>query len=219
MVLPAFTLEIDGGGVEEDKLKAGEEIPLPLEEALLDKVLGAAWRKGRCPFLFSQGISEKGHGAVGVMEGDYVHPVDGVVSPPLITRTVRAGDEEAMEDGKKDRPFDVKLELATCKQPLDNGWQAKLIPQTFKDQGRADLYGLGGGINLSRQDKKRSLGESRQRTDKGLDSAFGLQLIKASDGSDDPLGDFAAGFGVFNDLQVLVAARLLGSSEHGCLLC
>ena len=45
--LAAFSLEVDGGGVEEDQVKSGEERPVQTKQPFFDQILGAARRKGR----------------------------------------------------------------------------------------------------------------------------------------------------------------------------
>ena len=113
---PAFSLEVDRRGVEENQLEIGEEIAAVSEQIFLDSVLDATGSERRFVRLLvlGQHFAQPSHGPVEVVELKRVTAVDLIIPPPLVGSSITAGDKEAMQHGEKDGPLDVKLEAATC---------------------------------------------------------------------------------------------------------
>jgi len=68
--LPALTFEIEAGRIHENQIESGEEVAPRSEEAFLNEVLDAAWRKWRASLLLRrrQFFAKPRHGAVEVMQ-------------------------------------------------------------------------------------------------------------------------------------------------------
>jgi hypothetical protein len=212
--LAAFALEIDRGGVEEDQIEPGEERPVLVKQAFFDQILGAAGSECGCVALISKLFTEKGHGPVDVVQGDIFHSVDGIVSSPPIGVAIGSGTAQPMQDGKKDCPLHIELELAPGQQLFDDLRNPEFLPDSLKDQGRANAYGGDIGVDRTGQHQQGLLGKSCQRANQGFDPAFGMQFVEPPQGGDDPLLDLSLLFAILDELHVLIATGFLDSGEH-----
>ena len=118
----AVALEVDRGGIEEDRLQAGEQISPVGKQVLLDPVFGTAGSKRRLSLrlIVRQHGAQPGHGPVEVMKLKHSTSGDLVVRLPLVSRPIAAGIEEAMEHGEKDRSLEVELVSSSIQKVLDN---------------------------------------------------------------------------------------------------
>jgi hypothetical protein len=136
--LTAFTLEVQRGGIEKDKAELAEQVVAQGEQLLLDEILGGA-RTNAAPALVGQFVSEPTHRPVELVQPETGDAVDDRTVPPLLGGAVRAGIEQAMQDGQKHRAFEIELELAFAGQCADHLLAAGLPPQPFKGERRAEL--------------------------------------------------------------------------------
>ncbi|MGC1455860.1 MAG: hypothetical protein WA946_11810 [Nitrospirota bacterium] len=218
--LTAFTLKVNRSRIEENKLKAGKKIALSPEQPFFDKILRASGSKRRRSGLVVQDLTEKGHGPIRMMQGDTIDSGNCVISSPLVvTRPIRPRYKEPMQNCEEESTLYIKFKLSIRKQAMDNRRQAKFLPESLEDQCRADFDGMGCDIDFAGKNQQGLLRKSGQRADKGFHTPFGLKLIKATNGCDDALADFAADLVVFDDLQVLVPAGFFDSCKHSGLLC
>jgi hypothetical protein len=88
--LATISLEVDGGGVEEDAIQTAEKIPARQKQVFFDHILCAAWSEGRAILLVLQRFSQERHRPVEVMQGQGVDAVDYVIPMPPVTGTIRA---------------------------------------------------------------------------------------------------------------------------------
>ena len=150
--LSAFALKVDRGGIEEEEVHTREKITVALEELLFDHILDAAGSKGRPVFLILCLFSQKGHGAIQVMQSKRFNPVDAVIPAPLIAGAIGPGNEQAMQNCQEDGPLHIELELPTLQQATDNLVDAQLLPKPFKDDGRTDLLCRSPDISVAAAD-------------------------------------------------------------------
>ena len=115
--------------------------------------------------------------------------------------------------------YPLHLGLTEAGMGMENRRQAKFLPESLENQGRADFDGMGCDIDLTGKNQQCLLRKPGKRADKGFDASFGLKLIKATNGCDDALAYFAADLAVFDELQVLVPAGFFDSCKHSGLLC
>ena len=62
---------------------------------------------------------------------------NGVISSPAIAIPVGAGCHQPMQDGEKNRSFDIKLESTSLQQSLQRLFDPGLFPQSLENQGRS----------------------------------------------------------------------------------
>src|SRR5512139_2295967 len=86
--LAPSALEGDGGRIEEDKIKAGEQIAAFEKQCLFNQVLGAPRRKGGGISLVCHYLPQEGHGSIQMMQAQPIHTFYGVVTVPFVTRPV-----------------------------------------------------------------------------------------------------------------------------------
>ena len=112
---PAFSLEVDRRGVEENELEIGEEIAAVGEQIFLDSVLDATGSEWRFVLLLvvGQHLTQPSHGPVEMVQLKRVTALDLIIPLPFVGGSITAGDEETMQHGEKDGSLDVKLEAAT----------------------------------------------------------------------------------------------------------
>jgi hypothetical protein len=217
--LSSGPFEVNGGCVEKDQLKACEKIEMSFKEPLFDEVFRASWRERCCSSLVAQDFPKKSHGSIHMVKSDIINTSNGVATTPVITRPIGTGDKEPMQNCKEDSSLNIKLKFPISKQPFDNRWQAKLIPEPFENQCWTDLDGMSSDINFPRENKKRLLRKSGQRTDEYFNASLCLELVKAPDSSNDSLSNFASDLAVFDNLQVLISTGFFCSCKHEGLLC
>src|SRR5512139_316014 len=137
--LAPSTLEADGGRIEEDKIKAGEQVTTLEKKRFFDQVLGTPGRKGGGISLVCHYLPQEGHGPIQMMQAQPIHTFYGVVTVPFVTRPVRARDKEPMKDGEQDRPLEIEPELPFRRKATDHAFDPELFPQSPEDECRSDL--------------------------------------------------------------------------------
>ena len=145
--------------------------------------------------------------------------LDLVVLLPLVGSPVTAGLEEAVEDGEEDGPLDVELEAARPQELLDNPPAAGLLPEQLEAEGRADAAVVddrASALGMSGEDEDRP-GESRPRSEQGIELAGLLELVEPAQGGDDALPGASALPAVLDDLEIGACPGGLGAEEHGDL--
>ena len=122
--LSAFPLEVDRGGIKENQLEAAEQITPAFEHVFFDQLLVAPGRQIGSSGLVRKLLSQKRHRTVKMMKFNRVGTGNGVISSPAIAIPVGTGCHQSMQDGEKNRSFDIELEAARLQQSL----QRLLIP-------------------------------------------------------------------------------------------
>src|SRR5512139_550717 len=211
-------LKGDGGRIEEDKIKSGEQITTFEKQCFFNKVLGTPRRKGCGISLVCCHLTQEGHGSIEMMQAQPIHTFYGVVTVPLVTRPVRARDKESMKDGKENRPLDIEAKLPFRRKTTDHVLDPELFPQPPEDERRPDRSRTCCHLTPARQDQQHLLRVAGERADERLDLSLCLETVHAANGADDPLDDSGSFSSGFDDLQVLVAPRFLDAGEHGSLL-
>src|SRR5664279_239984 len=217
-VLPALALEVDRGGVEENELEIGEEVAAVGEEVLLDPVFDAPRCERRLVLLliFGQLFTKPSHGAVEVVELEFVASFDRVVRLPLVGGAVAAGGEEAMEHGEEDGALDVELIAASLEKLRDHPLTPGLAPEPLENEGRPDAA-CGDDRDLSlgeRREEPDRLGETRARDQEGVELPGLLELIEPPQRGDDALPWSSILPAVLDDLEVGPCAGRLGAEKH-----
>ena len=143
----------------------------------------ACWRR------FGQFLSQPGHGAVEVVQGETVGVRDVVVVHPRRAVAVGAGDEEAVQDGGEHRPLEGKLKGATGKQFVITAW-SRSSPTAARTGAAADAPGreAGGlGIRLESRQEHDLIAQARAGGQQGSEATTGGEFISAPDGGNDML--------------------------------
>jgi hypothetical protein len=140
------------GRVHEDQREIAEQIAAPLEQALLDQVLDAAWRQraggGRCRLL-----AEPGHRAVEMVQLQPGDPGDLVVGHPFVAAAVRAGHKQPVQDTGKNRALDRKLKAAVLEQLIEYRGNAEPFPDPPEQQRSANARaGDAPGLDVGQDD-------------------------------------------------------------------
>jgi hypothetical protein len=206
--LAALTLKVDRSGVEKHQLKLAEQIPPHFEQVFFNQILIAPGRKIRGAGLIRQRFSQKGHGAVKMVQLKLIGTANGVISSPAIAVPVGAGCHESMQHGEKQSPLDIELEFTTVQQSLQRLFDAGLRPQSLENQSWADFHCDSIGLAVAGQYQYGFFRISGKGSDQRLHAPLFLEMIQAADSGNDPLLDPAFDFVVFNDLQVLILAGL-----------
>ena len=97
---------------------------------------------------------------------------------------------------------------------------AGLSPEPLEDQRGADLVGGDDG-HLPfgmRREQQHGLSEASARDQEGVELSGLLQLIKSSQGGDDPLFGSSVDPAVLDDLEVRACAGVLSAEEHSALV-
>jgi len=136
--ITTFTLEVDGSGIKEDTVQTREQIASYGKQVFFDDILRASWSKSRAVPLIRDLFSKKAHGPVQMMQLEILTAAYNQIPLPLITATVRARDKEPVQNRKKDRPFDIELELAAFQETSNSSSDLQVPPQALEDQGRAN---------------------------------------------------------------------------------
>ena len=97
--LAPFALEVNRGSVEKHQIKIGEEIATIIEHPLFDYIFRTAGDKRRPVFLVGELFSQKGHGAIKLMQFQFLNPRNLVIPAPLLTKAVGAGNEKPVQYG------------------------------------------------------------------------------------------------------------------------
>jgi len=94
----SLSLEVDGGGVEENAIQTGKKIPATQEKVFFYHVLCATRGKGGGVPLILDLFSQKGHRPVKVMQRQCLDAIDHIIPVPPVTGPIRAGHEEPMQN-------------------------------------------------------------------------------------------------------------------------
>src|SRR5271169_1552906 len=215
--LSAFPFEIDGGRVEEDHIKPFKEMPLTVEEALFNKVFGAARGKRGSIVLVLHFLPEERHGPIEMMQGQIVCARDGVVPAPLLAEPVRTAQHEPVEYREEDRSFHVKAEEPVGQKCFEYLPYTQFFPQTLENQTGTDLFGVRQQVALPRENQQRLLREPGKGAHQAFDLTLGLETIQPTDGGNDPLGHLASLPVVLHYLQILMWTCLFGAHKHWSL--
>ena len=142
-ILPASSLEINGGRIKEHQAHFAKEIALALKEGFFDHILGAT-RAAQHPLadLFSQ----PRHGPVEMLEGQVLGSWNSITLSPALGGPVAARSEKSVQHGEVNGPLHLKLITPVAEQFADDLFEAEFNPQATKNQVRANLsdgYRLG----------------------------------------------------------------------------
>jgi hypothetical protein len=212
--LSALSLEIDGGGIEEDKIKPAEKMPIVAKHSFLDEILRTSRGKRSGAVLVVGFFPDEGHGPVEMMEFDLIGPTHEIISAPFVAEAVRAAHHQPMEDCEKDRPLHVKEEVAIRENILNGFADPKILPEPLKYECRAYPLGISTDLAFFRKDQQRLFRKSGKRSNECFDLSLGVHLIEPAKSCNNMLVDLGAFPMVFDNLEVLVLAGLFDSSEH-----
>jgi len=134
---------------------------------------------------------------------------------PLVAATVRARDEESVQNRQKDSPLNIELELAAFQETSNGSSDLQVPPQALEDQGRADRACLRIDNAFTGEDHQGGLGEPGDGTHQAFDVTLLLEIFKPSQRCDNPLNRLFTFPAVLDDLQVLILACFFNSGEHG----
>jgi hypothetical protein len=213
--LSPFPFEVDRGGIKENQVQPGKEVAAFQKQSLFHAVFDASGGKGDCSSLVGQLLSQKRHGAIEVVQGEILHPLDGIIPAPLLAGAVRSGEKESVQDGEEDGSFHRKAELPPFQKALEDLVEMELLPEPLEEERRADPLGRSLAIAFARKNQKDSFGESGEGADQVFDLSPFPQVIHATQRAEDALeGPFSLP-AILNDLEVLMGPRFLDAGEHG----
>ena len=214
--------KIDRRRIEEDQFQCAEQVATALEHRFLEGVFCATRREGRGPLLllFWQRLSQPGHGAVDLVQGNRFRPGNLLVLfPNLQAGAITAGSKQAMQYGEKQDPFDRQREPAAGEQALDDLRDLEFFPKPGEDQRRSDSpRGDDGRFPLAMcREHHHRLGEIRPRLQQGVELAALGEPIEPSQRGDHPLLASSVLPAVLDDLQIHPLAGLLSTKKHSGL--
>ena len=131
--LATMPLKIDRGGIEEHEIHLAEEIPALIEESLFDPVFHASGAT-QCGRLRFDGFAQERHGAIQVMEIEFVGAGDTVLFTPTFGGAVATRCKESMEHSQIDGALDGKVEPTPLELMLQNALNTRLIPEPGEDK-------------------------------------------------------------------------------------
>jgi hypothetical protein len=138
---------------------------------------------------------------------------------PVIRRPIAARLHQAMQHSQKDGTLHGELETPGPQQILEDGLAARLLPEPFKDQHRAQTPGRGRRQVTSgpgRQDQE-MLGKAAPGGQQTVDMAGLFQVVEATEGGEDALSWPAVNPVVFDDLEIDAWPGFFSAKEHGGL--
>jgi len=220
--VPSFSLEVDGGRVEEHHVHGREQVPASEEQLLLDDVFHTPGREGDQPvlFFFSEGISEPSHGTVEVLEVQCVRTFYPVCLFPFLACPVGSGAHQPVQHSREHGTLQIESELPASRMTADDLCASAFFPEPLEDQGSADLllrYLCHAAFLVGTQDHE-GLGVPCPGGEQGVQVACFPELVESPQGTQDPLAAPAVYPLVFHHLQVGIAFGLLFPEEHGALL-
>ncbi len=179
--LPALSLEIDRGGVEEDQIDLREQVAPPLKERLLDPVLHAP-RAAQCRTLLGQRFVQKRHGPIQMVQLQPVGASNAIRLAPALRRPITAGGKQPVQHRQVDCPLHIEPVASLPQQPGQHRPDPRLLPQPSKDQLGADLlddhrFGLTRRLRI--QDHQPTT-QPQPRTQQRVQLSTGLQDIQPS---------------------------------------
>jgi hypothetical protein len=118
-----------------------------------------------------------------------------------------------MQNSKKNSSFHIKLELPVRQMVAEDLPNLQPLPQSVKNQSRADFLSRSMDLSFPGQDQKDLFGKPGQGAHQSFDIPFGLNLIHTAKGRNDPLDGFFPLSAVFNN-----AMRDVGSKLHNLLV-
>ncbi len=178
--LTPSALKGDGGRIEEDKIKSGEQITTFEKQCFFNKVLGTPRRKGCGISLVCYHLTQEGHGSIEMMQAQPIHTFYDVVTVPFVTSPVRARDKESMKDGKENRPLDIEAKLPFRRKTTDHVLDPELFPQPPEDERRPDRSRTCCHLTPARQDQQHLLRVAGERADERLDLSLRLEPVHAA---------------------------------------
>src|SRR6266436_6765499 len=92
--------------------------------------------------VVGQDLTEPAHGAIEMMQFELVDTLQNIVVLPTFGGAIAARIEQAVQDGHEHGAFDGELETPTTEQVANNGLATGLLPEFFKNEGRAPVAGL-----------------------------------------------------------------------------
>jgi hypothetical protein len=113
-------------------------------------------------------------------------------------------------------PFDVKLVVASCEQRLNYLLDAAFLPQSPKDQVRADpqhpdRFSLSGGMRI---DEGQVLTMTHSRAHQRLELSARLEFIEPAQSTKDLLAHFLTLAHAMDNLKIFVGAGAFDSEKH-----
>jgi hypothetical protein len=67
-----------------------------------------------------------------MMQFESLDPLDPIILPPAVRRTVRAAGKQPMQNGEEQRALQREIMLARAGQALDHAAAAGLLPQALE---------------------------------------------------------------------------------------
>jgi hypothetical protein len=156
-----------------------------------------------------------------VVQVQIADTLDGVVVLPLLSGTVTAGREEAMQHGKEDGPFDGKLEAPVCEQGCHDLLDRAVPPESLEDQTWPDPGAVRGDAVAPRMGAEDGefFGKPTEQPDQRVEPAAGQQLIQAAETKHDTLLNLAVHPLVIHDEQISPGTVGLRANEQIAILC
>jgi hypothetical protein len=220
--LAARALEIETGGIHENKIELGEQVAPPLEQTFFDDVLETARCKRGAAILFGrrQFFAEPSHRPIEMMQLETLDAIDPVILPPPIGGPVRSTGEQAMQHGEEDGAFERKPVLAPAGELLDNAPAPGLLPQPLEHETRPDAPHVSADRSpvVEGVDHDRLSGEARARSQKPFQLPALAQILDAPERGDHLLADLRAFTAAFDDLEIGATAGGLLAKVHARLI-
>jgi len=66
------------------------------------------------------------------MQFKFIYTIDNVIPVPRIAGTIGAGNKKPVQDGEKNCPFNIKLELSANQEIFDDSLDTQFFPQPLK---------------------------------------------------------------------------------------
>ena len=175
-------------------------------------------RRGGIGLAFPERLARPAHRAVQMLQLQRFGAVDDLVTAPLKRAAVGAGDHETVQYGHEHRAFDIEVMVAGGQQLAHDLLAARLTPQTFEDQCRADRddVGVGAIVGIARVfcEHHDALGKPSRGAQELVDGAGSGEFVEPTEGCDDGLLDAISFAAVFGDLKVSIRADFLDADEH-----
>jgi hypothetical protein len=124
-----------------------------------------------------------------------------------------------VQDGEEDGALDGELEAAVSQEFTEDVAAAGLVPEAFKDQGRAEAA-RGDDRDLAivvSGEQEELLAKASAGGEEGVELTGVLEVIEATQGAKDALLGPAAIPEVFDELEVAAGSGGFDAKEHGGL--
>jgi len=212
--LSAFSFEIDGGGIEEDKIKPAEKMPIVAKHSFLDEILRTSRRKWGGAVLVVQFFPDEGHGSVEMMKFDLIGPTDEIVSAPFVAEAVRAARHQPVEHREEDCPLDIKEEVALQQNMLNGFADPKILPESLEYECGSYPLGFSTDLTFSGKDQQHLFRKSGKGSDECFDLSLCVHLIEPAESCNNVLINLGPLPMIFDNLEVLVLTGFFDSSKH-----